>query len=307
MWEQNSRKLMINMEKLQKELSDKEKHRASLEEELSALRTECKGMKQEVEQLKISLQETRERQTANEDLVSNSIEKTRKEFEDEINLQKEANANLSSQLKKSLEANVELVSILQELETTIENQKIGMNNLYIEGQQFQESLKNLEDTRCVLEKKLAQKNYETELKRGLRNKWLIETEAEWKAKMAAKEHEIINLEARLSKAVGNLEKDCLQLTNENSKLQLELNDHRPLESEVKKLKTRVCVLEEELTNKEILIKEMSSFHLALENKNADLEHKVQAFKDKAFCLANTKFALEQKIKGLLRLQDCYTN
>lgn len=41
---------------------------------------------------------------------------------------------------------------------------IGMNNLYIEGQQFQESLKNLEDTRCVLEKKLAQKNYETELK-----------------------------------------------------------------------------------------------------------------------------------------------
>lgn len=184
MWEQNSRKLMINMETLQKELSDEKKHRASLEEELSALRTECKGMVQEVEQLKISLQETREKQTANEDLVSNSIEKPRKEFEDEINLQKEANANLSSQLKKSLGANVELVSILQELETTIENQKIGMNNLYMEGQQFQESLKNLEDTRCVLEKKLAQKNYEIELKRGLRNKCLIETEAEWKAKMA---------------------------------------------------------------------------------------------------------------------------
>lgn len=115
------------------------------------------------------------------------------------------------------------------------------------------------------------------------------------------------MEARLSEAVGNLETDCLRLTNENSKLQLELNDHRPLESEVNKLKTQVCVLEEELTNKEILIKEMSSFHLALENKNADLEHEVQAFKDKAFCLANTKFALEQKIKGLLRLQGCYTN
>ncbi|GMN52833.1 hypothetical protein TIFTF001_021969 [Ficus carica] len=101
-WEQNSRKLMINMEALQKELSDKEKHRASLEEELSALRTECKAMKQEVKQLKISLQETREKQTANEDLVLNSIKKTLKEFEDEINLQKEANVNLSSQLKKSL-------------------------------------------------------------------------------------------------------------------------------------------------------------------------------------------------------------
>ncbi|EXB39443.1 hypothetical protein L484_007990 [Morus notabilis] len=286
MWEQNSRRLMMNVERLQKELSDEKIHRASLEDELSELCEECDGMKQEVEQLKMLLEETREKQTVNEDLISNSMDQTWKDLEDEMKFQKEANANLSLQLKKSLEANAELVIILQELESTIEKQKIEMDNLCAERQKFQESLKNLADTRSILEKKLAQKNYEIEVERGLSNKRLIELEAEWRAKVAEREDEITNLEAKLSDALGNLERDRLQLTNENLKLQLQLNDPCSSETEINKLKSRVCVLEAELANKEIILKEISSFHLDLENKNADLEHEVQVFKDKAFSLAN---------------------
>lgn len=139
-------------------------------------------------------------------------------------------------------------------------------------------------------------------------------EAEWRAKLAEKEEEIIDLEAKVSKALeanhlkeielatGNdsnstkqiealsqevqkLEKGCLQLTNENLKLQLQLAD-RPSECDMRKLKSQVCELEKELTNKEIVIQEISSFHLDLENRCEDMEHKLQAFKYKAFSLNN---------------------
>lgn len=104
-----------------------------------------------------------------------------------------------------------MVIILQELESTIEKQKIGVGNLCVERQKFQESLKNLAGTRSILEKKLAQKNYQIEVERGLSNKRLIELEAEWRAKVAEREDEITNLEAKLSDALGNLERDRLQL------------------------------------------------------------------------------------------------
>ena len=151
--------------KFQKELSDQEKHKAGLEEELLVLWTECKGMKHEVEELKMLLKETRETQRIDDDLAAES-DRTWNKLEDEINFQRESIDNLSSRLKKSLETNVELVSVLQELESTVEKQKIEMNKLAtaksesekLWRQQFQESEKNLKSTTYLVEKNLAEKN-----------------------------------------------------------------------------------------------------------------------------------------------------
>nr|ASM47253.1 rhizobium-directed polar growth protein [Parasponia rugosa] len=321
MWEQNARKLLVDVANLQKEFSNQEKHKAGLEEELSVVQTECDEMRQKVEELKMLLKETREKHTAYEELVSESRDRVQKEFKEEIKIQKESNANLSFQLKKSVEANAELVSVLRELESTVEEQMTEMNKLSIaksefeelQQKRFQESEENFERTICVLEKSLSEKNNELEIEQGLRIQSLTKLEEEWRAKLAEKEEEIINLEAKLSESleanhlkemelatansnaaneiealsqeVQKLETDYLQLTNENSKLQQQLTD-RPSECDLSKLKSQVCELEKELTNKEIVIQEISAFRLDLENKCADMEHELQSLKDKAFCHDN---------------------
>ncbi|XP_057980247.1 uncharacterized protein LOC131166039 [Malania oleifera] len=131
MWEQNARKLMNDLEMLKKECSDQSKNQANLEMKLSASQAECKGLKEEVERLKILLEESVVKQEATENLKfhTKDVNGIQKELEDEIKFQKESNVNLSVQLKKTQESNVELISILQELEDTIEKQKMEINNL----------------------------------------------------------------------------------------------------------------------------------------------------------------------------------
>ncbi|GLT88808.1 hypothetical protein SLE2022_068170 [Rubroshorea leprosula] len=136
MWEQNARKLMSDVENLQKELFD----HSCLEMELSNSRSECDSLKQEVEQLKI-LSESLKKQTAAEDLrfQSKDLDSLQKELENELKFQREENANLALQLKKTQESNIELVSILQELEEMIETQKIEIDNLSRMKSEFEES------------------------------------------------------------------------------------------------------------------------------------------------------------------------
>ncbi|XWS75241.1 hypothetical protein CRYUN_Cryun01aG0068600 [Craigia yunnanensis] len=135
MWEQNARKLMIDLENLQKEFFDQSKHQKNLEVALSRSQAECDCLKEEVEQVKILLEESAAKnlkfQTKNTDNVQ-------KELEDEMKFQREENANLALQLKKTQESNIELVSILQELEETIEKQKVEIDNLSSTKSEFEE-------------------------------------------------------------------------------------------------------------------------------------------------------------------------
>ncbi|CAN0826066.1 hypothetical protein LINGRAPRIM_LOCUS2159 [Linum grandiflorum] len=112
MWEQNARKLMADVEKFQEDISVYSKQQACLEEELSGSRRECDGLKKEMQQLKILLEESES-----------------SELESEIKFQKETNADLALQLKKTQESNMELVSTLLELEDTVEAQKMEIANL----------------------------------------------------------------------------------------------------------------------------------------------------------------------------------
>ncbi|EEF28304.1 DNA repair protein RAD50, putative [Ricinus communis] len=311
MWEQNARKLMNDLEKLRKELSDQSKCQASLEMELSESRRECDGLKQEIEQVKILLEESlvKQKSAENMELQAKDMGNLQKELEDEVRFEKESNANLALQLKKTQESNIELVSILQELEDTIEKLKMEIANLSKEKVQ------------------------ELEAAEVLKTQTLMECEAQWRDKLAVKEEEIINLKSKLSEAlkvdnfengadknlikevevlkqkIEELEKDCNELTDENLELLLKLKESEkdlPIcgassnhlsneyeensslsisESEVSKMISLKGMLEEELNKKEMFIEQLSTDHLKiqctdLEKKCADLELHLQDFKDK---------------------------
>nr|XP_048326676.1 myosin-10-like [Ziziphus jujuba var. spinosa] len=204
MWEQNTRKLMIDLERLRKELYDQLKKRASLEAELFELYMQCVNMKQEIKQLNTSLYEAR----------ATRMDDTQKELEDELKFQKESIVNLSMQLKKSIEANGELVSVVQEHEGSIEKQKTELNKLTvaksqfeeIQGEQFQDQ-ENLEKRRLLKKSKL------------------------------------------LGQKVQKLETECVQLAKGNSNLQHELDDlprKSEYESHCTNLKNKSAYLDHEL-------------------------------------------------------------
>ncbi|KAL6980280.1 hypothetical protein U1Q18_021923 [Sarracenia purpurea var. burkii] len=131
MWERNARKLLLDQELLMKEFADQSKQLTNLHVEFSSSRTECDRLKQEIEHLKVLLEESTNKQKAIENLKFQSIDRDniQKVLEDEIKFQKESNHDLAQQLKKTQDSNLELVSLLQEMEETIEKQKVEIENL----------------------------------------------------------------------------------------------------------------------------------------------------------------------------------
>ncbi|KAH7547815.1 hypothetical protein JRO89_XS14G0019800 [Xanthoceras sorbifolium] len=140
MWEQNARKVMLDFEKLQKESLDQSTHQTSLEMELSASHAKCDGLEQEIKQMKILLEESQVQPNATENskYQAKDMDNILKELEDENKFQKESNANLEVQLKKTQQSNIELLSILQELEETIEKQKMEIDSLSNMKSEFEE-------------------------------------------------------------------------------------------------------------------------------------------------------------------------
>ncbi|KAK1695810.1 hypothetical protein QYE76_012507 [Lolium multiflorum] len=129
MWERHSRKLKIEMETLKNECTDKSKQQAELALELSASHSERDSLRREIEELKSSLEDLTARQTIVGTPKCADVIVVQKETIDEVQFLKESNANLTAQLNKTQEANIELVSILQELEETIELQRVEMSKL----------------------------------------------------------------------------------------------------------------------------------------------------------------------------------
>ncbi|XP_039023567.1 cingulin-like isoform X2 [Hibiscus syriacus] len=300
MWEQNARKLMIDLENSQKEFIDLSNHQKSLEAALSTSRAECDCLKQEVKQVKILLEESQMKQAAANNLKfqNKNTGSVQKELEDEIRFLREENADLASQLKKTQESNIELVSILQELEETIENQKVEIDNLSaarseceesrkddlgesdlveqqkgdlhaenrnleVQYQLLQESHRKLESSIQVLEKTLEENNNEMETEQASRIRSLMDCEAEWKGKLAEKEQKIVNLEMKLSEAL-----DVQGL----KKMGSEEEDNSDVIKEIEDLKLKVQELERdcnELTDENLdlhfKLKESSKDHSAILN------------------------------------------
>ena len=237
-WERNSQKLMLDLEILRKEFSDQSKNQATLEMELSAAYSELDALRKEIDQLKILLEESGMKQAIGESTFqAEGATHIQKELEDEVKFQKESNANLALQLRRSQESNIELVSVLQELELTIEKQKIELEDLAalwlklndadgtihenlkenkklaLQLQQLQESEKHLSVQVGLLEQALEDKNHDLENERSLSNRAILDVETEFKSKLSAKEKEIINLEAGLSESIKG--KDSEQICASN--------------------------------------------------------------------------------------------
>ncbi|GMY25039.1 coiled-coil domain-containing protein 18-like isoform X1 [Fagus crenata] len=222
MWERNARKLMLDLDLLRKEFSDQSKNVANLKMGLSAACSERDELKKEVEQLKMSLEKPMVKQTATEDskFEDEGLSHIQKELRDELKFQKESNANLALQLQGSQASNLELVSVLQELEETIEKQKIEIENLsgsqskfggienfievnieenrnlMIQLQQLQESEKSLQDKVQLLEQALEEKNHHIENEGSLNNQTLLDSETEDKGKDG-----IVSLKAKSSESL----------------------------------------------------------------------------------------------------------
>ncbi|KAM7467861.1 hypothetical protein LguiB_015423 [Lonicera macranthoides] len=201
---------VVNIEELRAEASMWERNARNLQ-------TEHDGLKQEIEQLQVLLEESTAKQklSGNSKIKAEDNKDIHKELEREIMFQKESNDNLAEQLKKAQDSNLELVSYLQEMEETIENQKTEIESL----------LNSKSDNK----------------------------EAEWRRRLAVKEKEIANLEAKLlefasvqdsklsesenrgdldqnkeikalREKVRELENDCAELTDENLELLMKLKE-----------------------------------------------------------------------------------
>ncbi|XVE76080.1 hypothetical protein DITRI_Ditri12bG0144200 [Diplodiscus trichospermus] len=227
MWERNAEKLMLDLDILRKEYSEQSKNHANLRLELSAANSERDVLRREVGQLKLLLEKSIVKQSTLEDSTfqDEGVTQIQKELENEIKFQKESNANLALQLKRSQDANVELVSVLQELEGTIEKQRTEMENvsalqsqlselentlqisteengnLLIQLQQSNESEKNLQAKVQHLEMALKDKEDDIEAGKALNNDALLNIEEEYRSKLAVKEREIVGLKVKLSESL----------------------------------------------------------------------------------------------------------
>ncbi|XP_010918589.2 uncharacterized protein [Elaeis guineensis] len=340
MWERHSRKLKLDIEILKKECSDKSKHHGELEMELSAAYTERDSLRQEVEHLKSSLDELMTKQT-NTDTSSAKIESmihVQKELEDELKFQKESNANLTLQLKKMQDSNVELVSILQELEEISEKQRLEIETL-------------------------TEQNHVSELDGDLMSPATSDTDTEWRRRLSLKEEEIIKLEKKLSDVlnaqhgemvsteshsdlikeievlkakVQELEKDCAELTDENLELIFKVKD---LSKDIKEgkdspgskspesqdhnspdntelLKSHIHHLEGEPKRKEMstegyMVEPSATMINDLKKSCADLEFELQQYKDQAcdleIKLQKSQAEIEEKNLELTELQQKLEN
>ncbi|KAI3817603.1 hypothetical protein L1987_11399 [Smallanthus sonchifolius] len=237
-WERNARKLKVDLDLSRNETINQTKNLENVTMELSALQKECNGLKDEIKHLKILLGESavKERDADNLKIQVQGKKDIQAKLEEEVKFQKDLNDDLALQLNKTQESNLELVSVLQELEETIEKQRLEIKSiesseqpsgdswrLEVELQKYQESQKRLEDTIFHLEKTLEEKS-----------QTLLDNESEWRRELSLKDKEIDNLKAKLSEAAD------APVLKETESRTIEAHD---LNEEVKALKGKVLELE----------------------------------------------------------------
>ncbi|CAN6312020.1 unnamed protein product [Urochloa humidicola] len=275
MWETHSRQLKNDLETLQKEHDEKSEKQSELLLELCASQAERESLRQEIEELKSSLEVATARKTV---AMSGDVIDVQHELKDEVQFLRESNENLTIQLKKTQDANIELVSILQELEETVEAQRAEISTI--------SQMSNVIDPE-VPTVALS-----------------VQEDADWARKLTLKEDEIVELKEKLDRVLNienaggassdaiylelekennylkvkmeELENDCSELTEENLELIHKLKEVSGVEGQDS------CISDvQEMLNAGDLSGTSKSRVKYLERKCADLELRMLNFQSES--------------------------
>nr|GLL36342.1 putative leucine-rich repeat-containing protein DDB_G0290503 [Ipomoea trifida] len=260
MWERNARKLMLDLDILKNEFSNQSKKQADLVMELSAAYAEHDSLKREIENLKLILEESSAavKQATLEDSTfqTKRLTQIHEELENEIKHQQELSNSLALQLKRSQESNIDLVSVLQELEETIEQQKVEIENLSDAEKEYEHKLSVKEEEIARLEAELQKlEDYSMKFQENKDSKAELEVQC-------------TNLQKELSEKrseVDRLKADFLKKEEETNIL---MQHRRELDTKVADLQKKRDQLEEDL---EIMSGENSSSSRCLD----DLQNKLK--------------------------------
>lgn len=160
MWERNARKSGAEVDTLKHQFAEQTKHYSDLKMEYYAAQSERDSLKSELEQLKSVVQASTEREHSLDEarFEADDAKRTVNELQDEIEHLKQSNTDLDVQLRKTQDSNMELVSVLQELEETIEQKNVEIDKFSEE----REKLDDLEGLRQELERTKLQKESASE-------------------------------------------------------------------------------------------------------------------------------------------------
>ncbi|CAN1307044.1 hypothetical protein LINPERPRIM_LOCUS26968, partial [Linum perenne] len=282
MWERTARKLMLEMDYLKKEHVELSRNQGNLDMELTEACAERDGLRKEIEQLKQLLAKEKMKPPPL-DNPSEGTWQMVKELEREISFQKQASGNLTMQLKRSQESNVELVIVLQDLEETLEKQKVEIESLYDMESRFGEledaMEASTESNKNLMAQELGGEREEVKrLEAGLASKQ-VENEdlqryragAEARVSVLEKEKEHIELELETVTRENEIASRCLNdLQNDLAMISSNLETHvsanknlerKSLELERNKQEMELCLSELKQENEDL-----SAHVLQLETK-----------------------------------------
>ncbi|GFP85541.1 hypothetical protein PHJA_000697800 [Phtheirospermum japonicum] len=269
MWERNARKLMGDLDLSRDEFSDLSNKQLELNIELSSAHAENEKLKLELEN------STKSQCTQDFVAQSENLNQIQKVLENEMKYQQELNDNLGQQLKRSQESNIELVSVLQDLEQTIEQQRAEISAK-------EEEIASLEATLSGYVK--------TEHFEALDD-----------------DHEMESLRRKIEE----LEKDCAELTDENLELLLKLKDSNKNNNNIRKCASFDSSDESEVSDPKFQISadaeerkkiELEEENVRLRESISGLESQIRQLKDEnEFSLRKTE---DMQKKLLLAQEEC---
>lgn len=279
MWERNARKSGAEVDTLKHQFAEQTKQYSDLKMEFYAARSEKDSLRSELEQLKSVVEDSTEREHSLGKARSEADDAKRmvNELQDQIEHLKQSNTELDIQLRKTRESNMELVSVLQELEETIEQKNVEIDKFSEE----REKLDDLEALRQELERMKLQresevKPYFADAERDSLNKEVEQLRSALQVYMESHSiAETVNWEAENGKFnVQKLQEEVEIEKESNNSLNIQL---QKTQESNKHLLSVVQELEEKLEEREREIEHLSN----IESSAARDENKCGIFNGEA--------------------------
>ncbi|XP_074311270.1 uncharacterized protein LOC141647121 isoform X2 [Silene latifolia] len=139
--DRNRKRLTDDVNLLRNEVFEQSRAQKRYSMEIAALQQESSDSEQDIQHIEGLLETSGKKQATAEDLkiIGKDMDEVQTEMEQELRFLKKSNANLTEQLQKTQESNVELLSILTELEGIVESQKLEIESLSSQKRKLEEN------------------------------------------------------------------------------------------------------------------------------------------------------------------------